>query len=103
MASVYGAHPLAIGESTVIRLIELLRAENGLEDPTAPISCRLRVVALNDTPRYTALSYVWGAPEPVMTIVMDEHTTAIRGNCGTSCMNIEEMDKGISSGLMLSA
>lgn len=80
MASLYGAHPLAPGKSADIRLIELLRVGNGFEDPYASISCRLCVVSLNDAPKYTALSYVWGSPEPSMTIVLDDQLATVRGN-----------------------
>jgi hypothetical protein len=40
-----------------IRLIEL----EPRSDPSAPLSCRMRRLALEDAPEYYALSYYWGA------------------------------------------
>ncbi|KAJ4990137.1 HET domain-containing protein [Stagonosporopsis vannaccii] len=76
--SVYDAHPLALGESTNIRLIELLH--NSMPSLTSHISCRLFVVPFKEAPSYTALSYVWGPENPTMKIHVDDHEFVVRKN-----------------------
>jgi hypothetical protein len=55
MATVYNDTPLHLDASTNIRLLRILPTDN---DDTK-IACNLHVVALQDSPVYTALSYVW--------------------------------------------
>ncbi|KAF1833490.1 HET-domain-containing protein [Decorospora gaudefroyi] len=78
MASVYEAHPLNVGSSTNIRVIELVH-----EDPPNldnPISCTIHVVSREDAPSYVALSYVWGDEADVHTILLDGKPFTVRRN-----------------------
>lgn len=79
MSSVYDARPLAFGNSTNIRLVELLHDDDPSET-TAPVSCRLHVVSFEEAPKYTALSYAWGSPKDEGTICLDGVITTIRLN-----------------------
>jgi hypothetical protein len=47
-SSAYDAHVLSSGNSTNIRIIEILH--NDKEDPNALISCKLHVVSLDKAP-----------------------------------------------------
>ena len=47
-----------------------------------PIRCDLSYVSLNDTPKYEALSYVWGDPSIRMPILLDEHPFGVTQNLG---------------------
>lgn len=58
MSTAYDTHPLNVGTSTNIRVIDIL--PNDPLNPNAPISCMTHVVSLDDAPTYTTLSYVWG-------------------------------------------
>jgi hypothetical protein len=82
MASIYASKPLKFGESTNIRVLEILH------DPTycisAPISCKVRLIILEDnkeaqTP-YNALSYVWGDADVTRTILVDGEPLIVREN-----------------------
>jgi hypothetical protein len=82
MASIYTTKPLKFGESTNIRVLEILH------DPTycfsAPISCKIRLIILEDdeeaqTP-YNALSYVWGNADVTKTILVDGEPLIVREN-----------------------
>lgn len=47
-----------------------------------PIRCNLSYVSLNDTPKYEALSYVWGDPSIRIPILLDEHPFGVTQNLG---------------------
>lgn len=76
MYTLYEDTPLHIDVSTNIRLLEILPAD----DETAPISCTLRVIALQESPTYTALSYVWGPPTPARDILVNSEPFTVREN-----------------------
>ncbi|KAI4959258.1 hypothetical protein J4E86_002980 [Alternaria arbusti] len=86
MSTLYEDTPLHIDASTNIRLLEIIQAD----DETAPIACTLRVIALQESPKYTALSYVWGPPTPAKDILYAK-------TFGTSCIK-----QGKIGGLALS-
>jgi hypothetical protein len=82
MASIYTTKPLKFGESTNIRVLEILH------DPvycsSAPISCKIQLIILEDdeeaqTP-YNALSYVWGNADVTKTILVDGEPLIVREN-----------------------
>jgi len=76
MSTLYEDTPLHINASTNIRLLEIVPAD----DETAPIACTLRVVALQESPTYTALSYVWGPPTPAREIFVNGECFTVREN-----------------------
>jgi len=76
MSTLYEDTPLHIDASTNIRLLEIIQAD----DETAPIACTLRVIALQESPKYTALSYVWGPPTPAKDILVNGEPFTVREN-----------------------
>jgi len=76
MSTLYEDTPLHIDASTNIRLLEIIQAD----DETAPIACTLRVIALQKSPKYTALSYVWGPPTPARDILVNGKPSTVREN-----------------------
>jgi len=43
----------------------------------APVTCSLTTVSLKDSPTYEALSYVWGDPTPVKSLLVDGQTLGV--------------------------
>ncbi|KAH6873337.1 heterokaryon incompatibility protein-domain-containing protein [Alternaria rosae] len=76
MSTVYKGTPLHIDDSTNIRLLKILPTD----DETTPITCTIRVVALEGSPKYTALSYEWGPPQPTKKILLNGEPFIIREN-----------------------
>jgi hypothetical protein len=74
----YLMHSLHFGESTNIRLVEVL-VDSSLDYAT-PISCKLHVVPLDHRPAYTALSYVWDNASVTKTILLDGEQFVVREN-----------------------
>ena len=60
------------------REVRLVTIKSGT--PPEPIQCNLSYVSLNDTPKYEALSYVWGDPSIRMPILLDEHPFGVTQN-----------------------
>ena len=60
------------------REIRLVTIKSGTQPE--PIRCNLSYVSLNDTPKYEALSYVWGAPSVRIPILLDEHPFGVTQN-----------------------
>ncbi len=84
-AQLYDSLPLPRG-SRSIRLLDLEGLPSGprsrgkgqlAEDDPEPLLGRLRVASLVDSPRFTALSYVWGRPDPAQ----DPRNTIRCGTC----------------------
>ena len=50
--------------------------------PPEPIQCSLSYVSLNDTPKYEALSYVWGDQSIRIPILLDEYPFGVTQNLG---------------------
>ncbi|KAH7407098.1 heterokaryon incompatibility protein-domain-containing protein [Phaeosphaeria sp. MPI-PUGE-AT-0046c] len=67
--------------SKEIRLIglEFLR-DSGDEASVSPVECTIKIFDLEHAPPFTALSYVWGPPEPAHEIIVDKKTFRIREN-----------------------
>jgi hypothetical protein len=76
--SLYDNRPVRFRGSTNIRLVQLL--SNSSSDVEPMISCRLRVVALDKAPTYTALSYVWGSSTNTKNITLDGRPFPVRHN-----------------------
>lgn len=74
--------PLGTGQ---IRLIHL---QPGLE--SAPIICRLETVHLENAPAYAALSYVWGSPEPVDTVTVNDQAIGITKNLHSALLHVRQ-------------
>lgn len=74
--------PLAAGQ---MRLIQLQPGS-----VATPIVCRLDEVLLEDTPPYTALSYVWGSPEPVNTVTINDNAIPITANLHTALLHVRQ-------------
>jgi Heterokaryon incompatibility protein (HET) len=72
--SIYNFLPLDVG-SQEIRLISIDATTNEV-----PVSCRLEKADLADSPRYLALSYVWGDPKKHTTIVLNGVQTRVTEN-----------------------
>lgn len=62
------------------REIRLVTIKSG--EPPEPIQCNLSYVSMNDTPKYEALSYVWGDPSIRIPILLDEHPFGVTQNLG---------------------
>ena len=62
------------------REVRLVTIKSGT--PPEPIQCNLSYVSLNDTPKYEALSYVWGGPSIRIPILLDEHPFGVTQNLG---------------------
>ncbi|KAK0639772.1 hypothetical protein B0T16DRAFT_338954 [Cercophora newfieldiana] len=58
--------------------IRLLSLNSG--SGSDPIYCSLCIVSLHDRPKYEALSYVWGPPEPSHLIRLDGQPFRVTSN-----------------------
>ncbi|KAM0427848.1 hypothetical protein ACHAPT_007307 [Fusarium lateritium] len=75
--SLYSTVPLDISASSEsLRLLELFPATS----PDAPICAKLLCPDNSEKHEYEALSYVWGSPEPVCPITVNDHQTMINFN-----------------------
>lgn len=78
-------HPFYALNPGQIRLIQLQPG------PVAsPITYRLDNVLLEDAPPYTALSYVWGSPEPVNTVYIKDTPTPVTANLHTALVHVRQ-------------
>jgi hypothetical protein len=69
-----------------IRLIEL---EPDV-DISAPVHCRLRNARLNDNPKYSALSYVWGELTTESTVYINGVKTRVTDNLESAMRRIRD-------------
>jgi Heterokaryon incompatibility protein (HET) len=59
-----------------VRLLEI-----DSDTPTGTLTvCRLHVVSLKDAPKFTALSYLWGAPTETHPVIVNGHTCLVSEN-----------------------
>jgi hypothetical protein len=61
-----------------------------------PVECTIKIVDLEDAPQFTALSYVWGPPEPAHEIIVNGRLLTIRENlfnflCEFRKMTVEDV------------
>lgn len=68
-----------------IRLIQLQPGPT-----TAPIECRLEEVFLKNATPYTALSYVWGSPEPVNTAFVNDKAIPVAANLYSALLHVRQ-------------
>ena len=86
MPSPYASLPLPTSTSS-IRVLKIppRRASTPTQESDFEIKGDLLIVNLNDdpSPPFTALSYVWGVPDPRIrhSVVCDEHRISITPNC----------------------
>jgi hypothetical protein len=73
------------------KLIRLLRLYPG--SATDPVHCSLEVVDLNDHPRFEALSYVWGNPNPPENIFCCGQKKFITPNLAAALRRLRESDR----------
>jgi hypothetical protein len=87
--SLYAALPIPSG-SKCIRLLRIL-APSAYEATSSPIRCELTVADLEQTPtpRYCALSYVWGTKSPVPEcIICNDVALHVTTNCYAAIHNL---------------
>ncbi|XPT00448.1 hypothetical protein M3J09_009601 [Ascochyta lentis] len=75
-AAAYDTLPLAVGNSSNIRLLEILN--NDTNDGDGPISCNLRLASLDE--KYVALSYMWGTETATKSIKLNGKPFLVRQN-----------------------
>lgn len=79
---------LAVGQ---IRLVHLQPGPI-----SAPIICRLDSVHLKDAPPYSALSYVWGSPEPVDTVTMNDKAVRVTKNLHSALLHVRQASSSVT-------
>ncbi|UPX20655.1 uncharacterized protein EKO05_0010881 [Ascochyta rabiei] len=75
-AEIYGTIPLPIGNSSTIRLLEILNDDTNDDDE--PISCSLRLASLDE--EFVALSYMWGPEAATKSIKLNGESFLVRRN-----------------------
>jgi hypothetical protein len=95
-ADPYAHVQLPLGNSTTIRLLEILPAAS--EDDTAIISCKLHLASMGDS--YVALSYMWGTEEGQMAIELNGIKVNVRRNLW-DCLHQARIDQRTDGTLML--
>lgn len=71
----YKNHPLP-DPNTHIRLLLI---HPGRQDE--PLKCNLSTAELSDCPDFKAISYTWGAAEPLAEVQVNGHSISVRKNC----------------------
>jgi hypothetical protein len=91
-SSVFKYQPLDYSRDS-IRLLILERL--GKYESPVTIRCQLVHVTFHQRPKYEALSYTWGLPEPTKTIFIDGEPVTIRKNPFTAlrCLRHGEIDR----------
>lgn len=77
--STYQYKPLEPG---TIRLLSIEWRDQDDIAADGVVLCSIQHVSLNTFPKYTALSYVWGPPEPGRYIFLNGYKTKVTGNLG---------------------
>lgn len=77
-----------------IRILDILPAE----DLSVPIRCMFRHVLLTDEPmpRFTALSYTWGNPNPASEIVIDGTKRDVSPNLASALQHLRSKNEMVS-------
>ena len=75
---IYDSAPLKRGASTNIRLLELQPCD--AQDTSGTIGCTLRVTQFGDSPKYTAVPYMWGDAGIINTILVNGRMFKVRHN-----------------------
>lgn len=71
-----------------VRQIRLIHLQPG--PVSAPIECRLEDVHLENAPPYAALSYVWGPPDPVDTVTVNEKSIGVTKNLHSALLHVRQ-------------
>lgn len=88
-ASIYSSYPLP-PHSRSIRILDLIHPRNKSTE-TGELHGSLRVVSLAESPRFSALSYVWGQDTSLdRTIRCGDHKIPITENCYDALKALEE-------------
>jgi hypothetical protein len=82
------ARPVLDPQRRQIRLVELLP---GID--TDDINCKLQVVTLDDSPKYEALSYVWGDINITRDIIIDGQAFPATINLETALRHLRKPDE----------
>ncbi|MCJ1412132.1 hypothetical protein MMC19_006224 [Ptychographa xylographoides] len=77
---------LLLPEPKSIRLLTILPSEAG-----DIIKCQLEVVNLDETPKYTALSYVWGPRNPPTKIICNTQVVEVYPNLGSALRRLSPL------------
>jgi hypothetical protein len=91
-----------------IRLLQIIRPSNSksIEDPEAPLSCRLVEVRLDDKPKYDALSYSWDGQVPNQVLLVhnqpdeEPRELLVTKNCADALRAFRKRGRLTISGLM---
>lgn len=87
--SVHSAFPLPQTRSAkTTRLLRILPGTG-----SEPIKCDLRVVDLARKPRFEALSYVWGTPDPPDYITCCRQRKSVTPNLGAALRRLRSQEK----------
>ena len=79
-------HYRPLSSPTSIRILSLLPCPTILKDKN--LHCTLEEVSLDSNPTFQAVSYTWGEPTPLRTILLDGHIVQIRENLWTALDHI---------------
>ncbi|OAL53825.1 hypothetical protein IQ07DRAFT_628993 [Pyrenochaeta sp. DS3sAY3a] len=71
--------PQGVGNDTA-NTVDSLREARSIVRPDLSMHFELRVVSLDDSPEYTALSYVWGKPQALQEITVEDHDFPVTEN-----------------------
>jgi len=98
LSTIYEKHPLDINTTRVLRILP-----PNLTDGSDIISCQLSVISLDDSPKYRALSYVWGDPSVTKPTLVDNTLMQVRMNLWTFLDQMRTEQYWVHFGSMLSA
>jgi hypothetical protein len=89
-SDVYQRHKLPAGPRS-IRVLDIIPVSGVAPDgDTEPIRCILDIINLDDAPKFTALSYVWGEDPPTSRyfIFCGEFQLKVRANCYSALQHL---------------
>jgi len=76
-------------DASEIRILRVLPSASTL-DHAAIVSCELLTVSLDDSPKYQALSYVWGNPQAKRWITVDGHPLPVTENLQEALQSLRQ-------------
>ncbi|KAF2792901.1 HET-domain-containing protein, partial [Melanomma pulvis-pyrius CBS 109.77] len=91
MLTLYQSYQLP-PNSKCIRVLDILPIPaSASNSDSEPIKCKLRIINLDDCPRFTALSYVWGTYAPISHfIICDNVKVNITSNCHSALRHLRK-------------
>lgn len=87
-SALYKSVPLP-SSSSYIRLLEV-DAASPFENSSGPITTSLHAISLDDNPRFSALSYVWGHDTEPQHITCGTFTVPVTQNCYSALQHIRQ-------------